>query len=135
MIERDFVLRQIHQLVQALARVLGQKRAGEFDALAQSIDETLAAVFGVRSDDVRGRSREEVRRLCDSGGEFSPELAIALADLLRHDASRSGRIRALWLYEEALASGGAVPMDIYDRISALRDSSEAEGRDEQAPGP
>ena len=64
-------------------------------------------------------SRAEVEALASEDGWVSAEKAVALADLLREDGDPAGRLRARWLYEQALRAGGPVPFDVADRIAAL----------------
>jgi len=124
MIERDFVLRQIHQLVQVLQAVLFYRRTQEHDRAQEALAEGLAQALGTELVLVRGLAREEVLALCTAGGVFSGEKAVAVADLLREDRTSAGRQRALWLYEAALTAGSAVPFDVHERIAALRASLE-----------
>lgn len=125
MISRDFILRQVHQLVQALAQVLLHRRAGQHDEAEVALEAVLGEVFGLSAEQLRALDRPQLLARCTPDGIFSSELAVALADLLREDRAMAGRERALWLYEAALASGGAVPFDVHDRIEALRASLEA----------
>ena len=122
MITRDFLLRQIHQLVQALAVVLFHKKAAQYDQAQEALTEAVEEALDVRFEELRQLPRDEVLALCTTGGTLSPEKAVALADLLREDETEVGRERALWLYEAALDSGGTVPFDIHERIAALRPS-------------
>ena len=122
MITRDFLLRQIHQLVQALAVVLFHKKAAQYDQAQEALTEAVEETLDVRLDQLRRLPRDEVLALCTTGDAFSPEKAVALADLLREDDTAAGRERALWLYEAALEAGGTVPFDIHERIAALRPS-------------
>ena len=122
MITRDFLLRQIHQLVQALAVVLFHKKAAQYDQAQEALTEAVEEALDVRFEELRQLPRDEVLALCATGGTLSSEKAVALADLLREDETEAGRERALWLYEAALDSGGTVPFDIHERIAALRPS-------------
>lgn len=124
MITRDFILRQVHQLSQALARVLFHKKAAEEEQAQEVLTATLRDVTGLNLDQIRRLNRNEILEMCSAGGALSAEKAVAVADLLREDPSLESRRRALWLYEAALEAGGAVPIDIHDRIVALRDSEE-----------
>lgn len=124
MIERDFVLRQVQQLVQVLAQVLLHKRDQQDDRAQTTLAQGIEGVLGLSLDGVRGLSREDLLAACAAEGQLSGDKAVAVADLLREDEAASGRVRALWLYEAALASGEAVPFDVYERMEALRETIE-----------
>ena len=122
MITRDFLLRQIHQLVQALAVVLFHKRAEQYDQAQEALTEAVEQTLGLSLERLRQLPRNDLLALCSTGDALSSEKAVALADLLREDETAAGRARALWLYEAALEAGGAVPFDVHERIAALRTS-------------
>lgn len=120
MISRDFIIRQVEQLTQILAVVLFHKRAGQHDEAQATLDVGLAAATGLGPEALHRLDRPGVLELCSTGGTFHPDKAVALADLLYEDPSAAGRERALWLYDAALETGGAVPLDIHERITSLR---------------
>jgi hypothetical protein len=122
MIERDFLMRQIHQLVQVLAQVLARKRADQPADAQQLLEEGIEESLDAPIQRIRSMDRNELRRLCEFEGRFSGDRAVAVADLLREDETEEGQERALWLYEDALAAGGILPHDILERIHALRTS-------------
>ena len=124
MITRDFIVRQIHQLAQVLAVVLLHKRAGRQEEAQQTIAEGLEDALGLSLAALYDLDRASLLARCTSGTTFFPEKALALADLLREDATRAGRERALWLYEAARDAGEIVPLDIDARIADLRQSLE-----------
>ena len=119
MIERDFLLRQVHQLAQVLAVVIGRRGEGDHVEAEEALAEGLRSTLGVRLDVLRAMSRPEVGALVSEDGVISAEKAVALADVLREDAEAAGRVRARWLYEAALAVGGPVPFDVQARLEAL----------------
>ncbi len=121
MIERDYLLRQIHQLIAVLTQVLLHKREEMPDAAQAVLAEGLENALGRPLAALRTLSRAEMRALCTEGDVFNSAKAVVLADLLREDRAAEGRARALWLYEEALHSGAAVPLDVHARMDALRD--------------
>lgn len=124
MIERDYVLRQIQQLIHVLQQVLLHRREGSAARVQEVLAEGLERGLGVELAQLRRLPRGELLTLCGSGEPFFGEKAVTVADLLREDDTPEGRERALWLYEAALASGDAVPLDIHQRIGALRASLE-----------
>ncbi|PAP79137.1 hypothetical protein B1759_12325 [Rubrivirga sp. SAORIC476] len=119
MIERDFLLRQVHQLAQVLAAVIGRRGEGDHVEAEEALAEGLQSTLGVRLDRLRAMSRPEVTALVSEDGAVSAEKAVALADVLSEDAEAEGRVRARWLYEAALAVGGPVPFDVQARLDAL----------------
>ncbi|WP_420454965.1 hypothetical protein [Rubrivirga sp.] len=119
MIERDFVLRQVSQLAQALAIVLGRRREGDLEGAELVLAEGLVGATGLGLDELRAMSRAEVEALTSEDGLASAEKAVALADLLREDDDADSRRRARWLYEQAVRVGGPVPFDVDARIAAL----------------
>ena len=122
MFQQDFILRQIQQLAQVLAQVLVQKRLDEPDEAQEVLAQGLEAATGLTLDALREASREQIAALCGPGEALAGDVVMAVADLLREDASAAGRRRALWLYEAALDVGAAVPFDVHDRMAALRAS-------------
>ena len=123
MVERDFILRQVQQLAQALAQVLLLRQANKTTEAQQVLADGLEGTLGLTLKELRHLSRAELLTMCTPGGVFSGESSVAAADLLREDEAAAGRERALWLYESALTSADtAVPFDIYQRIETLRAS-------------
>ena len=124
MIQRDFILRQIQQLVQVLAQVLTHKAAREAEPAQDAIASGLREALGLDLDALRALSREELTARCAPDGELSDGRAVIVADLLREDADAEGRRRARWIYEAVLAHGAdAVPFDIHARIASLPDDN------------
>ena len=77
-------------------------------------------LFGVSLDDVRVLDGEAMLGLVTFDGVLQQDVAIAAADLLAEDESPDGRLRAAWLFEAVLKSGGTVPHDVHERIAELR---------------
>ncbi|OZC01817.1 hypothetical protein [Rubricoccus marinus] len=119
MISRDYLLRQIQQAIQVLAQVLLQKQDGDPAGAYAALAEGIEAVTGVTLERLRQRPLADILDAASDEGTFSPEKAAALAQLLAEDDAPASRVRARWLYEAVLASGGPVPLDIRERIAAL----------------
>ena len=119
MIERDFLLRQVHQLAQVLAVVVGRRGDGGAEEAQGALADGVASAMGLSLAELRLMGRAEVEALVTEDGLVMPEKAVALADLLREDAGAAGRVRARWLYEVAVRAGGPVPFDVAARIAAL----------------
>jgi hypothetical protein len=122
MFSRDFIIRQIQQLTQVLAVVLFHKKAGRLDEAQAEIDHALRDALDLDTAALRHLDRPDLLAVCSAGDTLLTDLAVALADLLHEDATAAGRERALWLYDAVLDAGGAVPLDIHDRLAALRAS-------------
>lgn len=120
MIQKDIILRQVQQLTQALAMILFNKKERRPDLAEDHLTQALRSVFGRDRDELVVLEREELVALCSPGDVFSAELALALADLLREDGAPESHERAVWLYETCLSSGNLVPLDIHERIAALK---------------
>ena len=131
MIQKDYVLRQIQQLVQVMAYVLQLKREGKQEEVRAEIDHALQETLGTRMKDLLELGKSELITLCSPNGEFSADMALVLAELLEEegkmsDISEESTIaqkcfqRALELYEAMVSFGEAVPIDVHDRITRLR---------------
>lgn len=131
MIQKDFVLRQIQQLVQVLVQVIQRKDEGrEAEALAL-LDQSLLESLDMKIDDLLVLEKPALLALCSSEGRLSADLALVLAELLEErgymlekseptaTAQQCFR-RALDLYEAIVATATAVPIDVYERISRLK---------------
>ena len=121
MFQQDFIVRQVQQLAEVLARVLFHKRAADEAEAQEALSNGLAAALGLGLDALRTLSRDGLVARYAPEGAMSVEMAVAVAEVLQEDAQRAGRLRALWLYEAALASGAPVPFDIHERIDLLRE--------------
>ena len=120
MFSKDYLVRQLQQFVQALAMVMLNKRQGHRDLAQNLIHNTMMDLFGVSLDDVRVLDGEAMLGLVTFDGVLQQDVAIAAADLLAEDESPDGRLRAAWLFEAVLKSGGTVPHDVHERIAELR---------------
>lgn len=112
MITRDYILRQIRQLVQALSLVLFHRREREFDLAQNVLENTLVEALGLPLDQILALDREALIALCTRDGALYGDLAVAIADLLRQADRAEADERARWLYRAALEAGAAVPMDV-----------------------
>ena len=130
---RDYVLRQIHRLVHALAQVTLRRQAEQYDEAETMIRETLTDVTGVEFERLRSAAKDDLLELCFVNGRIVSEKAVAIADLFREDSlileasdrfesSNESLRRALWLYQAARDAGGLVPLDLASRIEAVEDA-------------
>jgi hypothetical protein len=139
MIERDYVMRQVHVLAQALAHVLFLKRSHRHPEAVEVVHEALQAALEMTPEALCSSEQAELTALCTMGTTFVPDKALALAELLTAYAdlqeeaaesigtstgatgvARDGLQRALWLYEAVRDHGDVVPLDLYERMDALR---------------
>lgn len=132
MFQKDYLMRQIQQMAQVIARALFHRRNDEPEEALGVIDQALQDLPGMDKflhDDL---APDDVLAACTSeDGAFNAEMAVTVADVLREKGEildafgESGTVwlrYALWLYEAALKKGGsAVPWDIHSKIDRLRD--------------
>lgn len=123
MITRDFILRQVQQLVQVLAAVLFHKHNRNAEAAREALAEGVEAATGVSLEAVRAMDRPALLALCTEAGALTVEYAVALAEVLAEDEDPGAWRRAAWLYEAACDAGGPVPFDVDTRIMLLRAGS------------
>lgn len=123
---RDYILRQIHVLAQALATAIGRRDRLTLAELERVMSDAIENVTGIDLSRLRQLPREELLELLAQDGGVNSELAVALADLLAVDEHPDSRTRAAWLYESALQAGGVVPHDIADRLARLRSAGHTE---------
>lgn len=132
MLHRDYLMRQIEQLGQVLARVLFNKSNDHYDAAIEEIDQAFSEQLGHGLSDLRHLPIEELISLCSTAEGLSEDLTLRVADLLYEDGKIRERqiegadgcaslIRALSLYLEAVVRGDdALPWDIFQKIENLR---------------
>lgn len=137
MLHRDYLMRQIEQLGQVLARVLFNKSNQQYDAAIEEIDQAFSNQLGHGLSDLRHLSIDELVTLCSTTEGLSAELTLRVGDLLYEDGKIRARqgdgsatcpsfIRALALYAEVVSRGDeALPWDIFQKIERLREAVDA----------
>ena len=126
MLERDYVLRLIQLLAQAVARIFGLKRAGKLDEALDAVDLTLDEIFGtlrITLDAIDPQTASMLladRERLEAYALLTAEEASILE--LMGDAARaqSGYIRALSLYLEMVIREEKVSEDVSTAIAGLR---------------
>ncbi len=114
MYHRDYIIRIIQELGQALAEIAGLKRLGNYLEALGIIDKTMVRMAGVGSALVSGLSVDEMLRMLHVGEYLDPGKVLALAELLaeeagiyaalgQEDVAVERSLRSLRLYLEALA--------------------------------
>ncbi len=132
-IQRDYILRQIHQLAQALALVLFQRRSGRDEEAGETLDAALLDALGLDAAGLLGLERPALLAACGGEGALGAARMLAVADLLREEAAMldarslyagaaAGYARARWLYLAASEEpDAALPFDYPTRIAWLED--------------
>lgn len=135
MFQKDFVLRQIQQLVQALAQVLNLKAAGQIEDARNAISDALDEHLKVDWAEFLKMSVEEKLDVCRREGELRADLMLVLAEMLEEecdlaaiaedwDAFENSGKSSIELYQKLLEMGAPVPLDIMDRLQDLRSKVE-----------
>lgn len=131
MIRSDYILRQIQQLVQVLARVMMLRTSRPVDEVHEEILQALKSVFGLTSLELVELPDDTLLERCMSGDAVNGELALALADLLEQEgelcwdenqtalADRYWR-KTLFLYEAVMTRADTAPLNIHDKIAYLK---------------
>ncbi|HAY37215.1 MAG: DUF6483 family protein [Rhodothermales bacterium] len=114
MFTRDYIMRQIHQLVHVLSIVLLKRNSDKPEEVRHVLDTALNEQFGHSLPDFLSMDKESLLSTCSSGDHFYEGLAVALADLLKEEGSPDGVRRAFWLYQAVMATGGTVPLHIHE---------------------
>lgn len=63
MLQRDYILRMVEQLVQALARIAGRRKQGEEVRFEQELDDFAKSAFGMSLDLLAGVPDDELQKL------------------------------------------------------------------------
>lgn len=133
---RDVLMRQIMDLAQFLAEVLDLQQSEQYDEAAAHIEQAFRQLTG-EQDPLRHYPIEKVIDQCSAtGGRFSAELALNVADLLKQEGDLLQRdqrreeacrayVRALILYKKAIATDtSALPLDIWEKVSDVEELTE-----------
>ena len=116
-LHRDFLMRQIQQLVQVLLQVLFNKQQGNHEEARSVLDEGLKSTFQADLDELLAMDRASFMELCSPSNAFHGGLAVALADLLREEGTEAALQRARWLYEASIATGAPVTLETLEWLS------------------
>jgi len=124
---RDYILRLIEQFAEALARIMGLRKAGNLDEAQKLVNETADGIFGslrAMIDQVESSTAAGLLGTCEKIGVYAAltaeegEIAALKGDARK---ARARRRRALELYLEASRLGD---LDTQSRagVEALRQS-------------
>lgn len=131
MLHRDYLMRQIEQLSQVLARVLFKKSNQEYEEALQAIDEAFAQELNHNVQDLRQLPVDQLVEVCSTSEGLFPQLALRVADLLYQDGKIRAKqendrqacpsfVRALALYVETVFCGAStLPWDLFDKVNRL----------------
>ena len=130
MFQQDYILRQIQEIIQVIARIIGLREEGSYEEARSHIETALLGVWNLHRKDLLDLSEERLKELCIVEGAFHTQFAIALADLLKEDGviyEEEGKFfHAGESYKQArvintlvLSMSNEIPFDIYDRIADL----------------
>jgi hypothetical protein len=131
MLTEDYIMRMINQALAALLKLIGLKRAGQYAAARQMIDQSLELLLGVRADLARQLDDPGLLALLTMGGELDLARAAVVADLFKEDGdiqaaqgqpgeSRLAYLRALNFYlEVALRDFDHLEAVFINKIEAL----------------
>lgn len=131
MIERDYLMRQIQQLVRVLQQVLFHRQQGQLDEAHRTIQQAIEELDEERGGPLQQRSLREVVQFCRRDGTFQSDLATSIADLLKEEGdilaeqamereARESYARALLLYRRAMREDDAtLPLNVGTMLSDL----------------
>lgn len=135
MIRRDYFMRLVQQLADALARVVFLKKTGRNEQALKEIEQTWQGVFGLSGEVALKLSVNELIALCDGAADPLAEKCVLLADLLKEQGDlyalqdripdgRECHARALGLYLEAFTNRNCiVSADALARVEQLIDQT------------
>ncbi len=131
MLERDWFMRQIRQLTQALQQVIMQKQQGQLDEAQRTLQQAIGQVDNEGRDTLRSVSLDDTLRFCTRDGAFRPAFATTLADLLIEEGdlltrkgdsaeAQKSYARALLLYRRTMRGEQAtIPWNMSAKLSDL----------------
>lgn len=125
MLERDYVLRAIQQLAQAIGRILGLKRAGRLEEALAEVGVAADAIFGTLRSALDAIDPQSAARLLASREKIEAYAMLTAEEAsirrLMGEAAQAarGELRALSLYLEAVLMDGDV-RDANAAIAELR---------------
>jgi hypothetical protein len=131
MITRDYFMRMIQVLAQALGRLLAHRDAKRYDEAYDVIRQTSRQFLGMDATLLNSLSDAELIRLLDLGDRFDVEKCVVAAELLRmtgeledlegrREKSYEASVKSLSLFLELLfRETGAMPQEFFDKVDLL----------------
>src|SRR5262245_1980855 len=126
MLERDYVLRLIQLLAQAVARIFGLKRAGKLDEALEAVSLTVDEIFGTLRITLDAIDPQTAARLLADRERLEAYALLTAEEAsileLKGDAARaqSGYVRGLSLYLEMAIREEKLSEDVSTAIGDLR---------------
>ncbi|HEY5573163.1 MAG TPA: DUF6483 family protein [Anaerolineales bacterium] len=122
MLTEDYLIRQINLAIAALAKILGLKTAGQFQAALYEIDQLLEQLIGLRSYMIKNLSDEGILAILSNAEGVDTDRLLIVADLIKHEGdilaekkyaeeSAGNYARALNFFLEVQLSGGPRYLD------------------------
>jgi tetratricopeptide (TPR) repeat protein len=106
MLTEDYLIRQINLAIAALARILGLKTAGQYQAALFEIDQLLEELIGLRSYMIKNLADEGILAILATSDGLDTDRLLVVADLIRHEgdlyAQKGYREDGLANYQRAL---------------------------------
>lgn len=133
MLTEDYLIRQINLAIAALARILGLKTAGQYQAALFEIDQTLEQLLGLRSYMIKNLADEGILAVLSTSDGVDTDRLLVVADLIKHegdiyaqkgyrDDSLASFQRALKFYLEVQLNGGPRMLEPpHEQIDAVLD--------------
>lgn len=137
MLRNDYIMRQIEQFINSLARILNFKKSGEYVEAFQVAGETFQQLFGVGSKFFNSLSIRDLIALLKTNNILDKDRAIIIAALLKAegdvfavgglpDESYYRHLKSLNLYLEAFLSDERTLLaEYFSDITSLLDSLES----------
>jgi tetratricopeptide (TPR) repeat protein len=121
MLTEDYIMRMINQMVAVLAKLIGLKNAGQYQAAQQIIDQSLEQLLGLKPALLKNMDDASILNLLTSQGELGSERLYLLAELYRHEGdifkSQKREPEALLDYLRAL--------NFYLQVAATQEDTES----------
>lgn len=131
MFSEDYIQRMIRAAAIVMARILGFKRAGQYDQALQEIDQALEQLLGLPHNIIYAMDDDSLLALFSNQGELDTDRLWVVADLFKENGdlvaqkknlgeSRGHYLRALTLYLEGALNGSSEYLpEPQDKITGL----------------
>lgn len=126
MVERDYILRMIQQLAQAIARIVGLKREGKLDEALAALRETADGIFGPLGRTLDALDARSAASLLGSFAKVDAYARLTGEEASIHELGGAARLsrgcylRALELHLEAARLERSPSAETRAAIAALR---------------
>jgi hypothetical protein len=127
--ERDFILRAIQQIGEALARIAGMRRSGRAEAALMEAQQTAAGILGPMASMVEGLDAQSATMLLAQPNKIRAYGLLVAERSAVHDAlgdksaALHDRLRALELLVAWMKMSGNLDDEVRAALEGLRDGS------------